>query len=139
MSISVTVTETPSVDLTVAQATGAGLNVDISNTAHNSLENIQGGQQGEYYHLTAAEYADLGGSDQRFDTSLPSGIEETGIEFATAFDASPIVQCELQLPDDGERTYFIAVRNITTTGFFVEFSDNIGTGYTLQTRAIPNT
>jgi hypothetical protein len=79
---------------------------------------------------------DLG---QRFDTVLPSGIDETGIEFATSFSSAPVVQCELQLPDDGERTYFIAVRSITNTGFFVEFSDNIGTGYTLQTRAIPNT
>ena len=135
MSVSVTVTETPSVDLTVAQATGAGLNVDISNTSHNSLENIQGGQQGERYHLTAAEYASLGGG-QIFDTVLPSGIEETGIMFSTAFASAPMVQCELQLPDDGERTYFIAVRNITETGFFVEFSDNIGDGYTLQSRAI---
>jgi len=78
---------------------------------------------------------DLG---QRFDTTLPSGIEETGIEFGTSFSVAPMVQCELQLPDGGERTYFTAVRNVTTTGFFVEFSDNIGAGYTLQTRAIPN-
>ncbi len=79
---------------------------------------------------------DLG---QRFDTVLPSGIDETGIEFATSFSSAPVVQCELQLPDDGERTYFIAVRSITNTGFFVEYADNRGTGYTLQTRAIPNT
>lgn len=85
---------------------------------------------------TWVEDRDLG---QRFDTVLPSGIDETGIEFATSFSSAPVVQCELQLPDDGERTYFIAVRSITNTGFFVEFSDNIGTGYTLQTRAIPNT
>lgn len=81
------------------------------------------------------EDRDLG---QRFDTSLPSGIDETGIEFTTAFASAPMVQCELQLPNGAERTYFIAVRDIDATGFFVEFSDNIGTGYTLQTRAIPN-
>lgn len=78
-------------------------------------------------------------TSQRFDTVLPSGIDETGIEFSTAFSSAPMVQCELQLPSGGERTYFIAVRDITTTGFFVEFSDNIGTGYVLQTRSIPNT
>ena len=78
-------------------------------------------------------------TSQRFDTILPSGIDETGIEFSTAFSSSPMVQCELQLPSGGERTYFLAVRDITSTGFFVEFSDNIGAGYTLQTRAIPNT
>ena len=78
-------------------------------------------------------------TSQRFDTVLPSGIDETGIEFSTAFSSAPMVQCELQLPSGGERTYFLAVRDVTTTGFFVEFSDNIGTGYTLQTRAIPNT
>lgn len=78
-------------------------------------------------------------TSQRFDTVLPSGIDETGIEFSTAFSSAPMVQCELQLPSGGERTYFLAVRDITNTGFFVEFSDNIGTGYTLQTRSIPNT
>jgi hypothetical protein len=78
-------------------------------------------------------------TSQRFDTALPSGIDETGIEFGSAFSSAPMVQCELQLPNGGERTYFLAVRDITTTGFFVELSDNIGTGYTLQTRAIPNT
>jgi|TARA_R110000772_G_scaffold188826_3_gene299902 hypothetical protein len=78
-------------------------------------------------------------TSQRFDTVLPSGIDETGIEFSTAFSSAPMVQCELQLPSGGERTYFLAVRDITTTGFFVEFSDNIGTGYILQTRSIPNT
>ena len=78
-------------------------------------------------------------TSQRFDTVLPSGIDETGIEFSSAFSSAPMVQCELQLPSGGERTYFIAVRDITTTGFFVEFSDNIGTGYVLQTRSIPNT
>ena len=78
-------------------------------------------------------------TSQRFDTILPSGIDETGIEFSTAFSSAPMVQCELQLPSGGERAYFLAVRDITTTGFFVEFSDNIGTGYVLQTRSIPNT
>jgi len=78
-------------------------------------------------------------TSQRFDTALLSGIDETGIEFGSAFSSAPMVQCELQLPNGGERTYFIAVRDITTTGFFVEFSDNIGAGYVLQTRAIPNT
>lgn len=78
-------------------------------------------------------------TSQRFDTVLPSGIDETGIEFSTAFSSAPMVQCELQLPSSSERTYFLAVRDITTTGFFVELSDNIGSGYTLQTRAIPNT
>ena len=85
---------------------------------------------------TWVEERDLG---QRFDTSLISGTDETGILFPTSFSSAPLVQCELQLPDNGERTYFIAVRNVTNTGFFVEFSDNIGDGYTLQTRAIPNT
>jgi len=77
-------------------------------------------------------------TSQRFDTALPSGIDETGIEFGSAFSSTPMVQCELQLPNGGERTYFLAVRDITTTGFFVELSDNIGAGYKLQTRAIPN-
>ena len=57
MSINVTVTETPNVDLTVATATG--INLDVNNPTHNSLDGIQGGQQGEYYHLTASQYASL--------------------------------------------------------------------------------
>jgi len=85
---------------------------------------------------TWVEERDLG---QRFDTFLQSSIDELFVEFPTAFTSPPIVQCELQIPDSSERTYFIAVRSITNTGFYVEFSDNIGAGYTLQTRAIPNT
>lgn len=39
--------------------TGADIS-DLPNRAHNSLQSIQGGQSGEYYHLTQAEYARLG-------------------------------------------------------------------------------
>ena len=139
MSINVTVTETPSVSLSTVSSTG--LNVGVDGTIHNGLLAIQGGATGEYYHLSSDQYNKVVNQNlsQRLDFVLPSGIEETGIAFDTAFSSEPMVQCELQLPSDGERTYFLAVRDITTTGFFVEFSDNIGTGYVLQTRLIPNT
>lgn len=139
MSINVTVTETPDVDLTISSSTG--LNVGVGGQAHNTLGGIQGGSSNEYYHLSLNQYNKVvdQGLSQRVDFVLPSGIEETGIAFGTAFSSAPMVQCELQLPTGVERTYFTAVRDISLTGFFVEFSDNIGTGYVLQTRAIPNT
>lgn len=42
--------------------TGSNL-TDIQTRNHNDLQNIQGGQAGEYYHLTLAEYNDLGNGD----------------------------------------------------------------------------
>tara|TARA_R110001592_G_scaffold96451_1_gene276990 strand:- start:2562 stop:2981 length:420 start_codon:yes stop_codon:yes gene_type:complete len=139
MSINVTVTETPNVDLSIISTTG--LNVGVGGISHNGLLSIQGGATDEYYHLSLNQYNKVvnQGLSQRVDFALPSGIEETGIAFGTAFSSAPMVQCELQIPNGIERTYFTAVRDISPTGFFVEFSDNIGTGYVLQTRAIPNT
>jgi len=139
MSINVTVTETPNVDLSIISSTG--LNVGVDGNSHNGLLSIQGGADNEYYHLSLDHYNKVvnQGLSQRVDFVLPSGIEETGIAFGTAFSSAPMVQCELQLPNGVERTYFTAVRDVSTTGFFVEFSDNIGAGYVLQTRAIPNT
>jgi hypothetical protein len=139
MSINVTVTETPNVDLSIISSTG--LNVGVEGSSHNGLLAIQGGATDEYYHLSLDHYNKVvnQGLSQRVDFVLPSGVEETGIAFGTAFSSAPMVQCELQLPNGVERTYFTAVRDISTTGFFVEFSDNIGAGYVLQTRAIPNT
>lgn len=41
----------------------AGSNItDLASRAHNNLQSMQGGAAGEYYHLTAAEYAGLDGS-----------------------------------------------------------------------------
>lgn len=139
MSINVTVTETPNVDLSIISSTG--LSVAVDGVSHNGLLSLQGGATNEYYHLSLNQYNKVvnQGLSQRLDFVLPSGVDETGIVFGTAFSSAPMVQCELQLPNGIERTYFTAVRDISTTGFFVEFSDNIGTGYVLQTRAIPNT
>src|SRR5210317_1125616 len=64
MSINVTVTETPNVDLTISSSTG--LNVGVDGTSHNSLLGIQGGASGEYYHLTEAEYSLLALNDSNF-------------------------------------------------------------------------
>jgi hypothetical protein len=48
-----------SIPWNVIQFAGSKL-TDIAIRLHNSLQSIQGGQSGEYYHLTAAEYAALG-------------------------------------------------------------------------------
>jgi hypothetical protein len=37
------------------------ISIDPSGIPHNSLGSLQGGQANEYYHLTAAQHADLGG------------------------------------------------------------------------------
>lgn len=44
-----------SIDFTASNIT------DIVTRNHNNLQSMQGGTAGEYYHLTAAEYAALGG------------------------------------------------------------------------------
>lgn len=44
-----------SIDFTASNIT------DIVTRNHNNLQSFQGGTAGEYYHLTAAEYAALGG------------------------------------------------------------------------------
>lgn len=48
----------------------AGSNItSIANRAHNSLQSLQGGTPGQYYHLTAAEQAVI--------SAIPSGITGT--------------------------------------------------------------
>ena len=64
MSINVTVTETPSVDLSISSSTG--LNVGVGGTSHDSLVGIQGGDTGEYYHLTLGQYNQIGGDPDAF-------------------------------------------------------------------------
>ena len=64
MSINVTVTETPNVDLSISSSTG--LNVGVGGTSHNSLVGIQGGDTGEYYHLTLDQYNQIGGNPDAF-------------------------------------------------------------------------
>ena len=54
MSINVTVTETPDVDLTISSSTG--LNVGVGGQSHNTLVGLQGGVSNEYYHLSLDHY-----------------------------------------------------------------------------------
>jgi hypothetical protein len=52
----------------------SGSNItDIASRAHNNLQSIQGGSAGEYYHLTAAEYAGLGTGAHNDLTSIQGG------------------------------------------------------------------
>lgn len=46
---------------------------DIQNKDHNILDNIQGGSAGERYHLTAAQYAGLGGGEHNDLLAIQGG------------------------------------------------------------------
>jgi len=49
----------------------AGSNItDIATRLHNQLQGLQGGTAGEFYHLTAAQYAALGGGGSGTVTSI---------------------------------------------------------------------
>lgn len=52
----------------------AGSNLsDLATRAHNSLQSMQGGTTGEYYHLTAAQYAALGSGTHNSLSSIQGG------------------------------------------------------------------
>lgn len=52
-------TSTGAVPWALVDKTGANI-TDIPSRAHNNLQSIQGGTTGQYYHLTAAQYAGIG-------------------------------------------------------------------------------
>ena len=56
---------------------------DIAIRLHNSLQSIQGGQSGEYYHLTAAEYAALGTGGSASWTEVEIDFGSTPVYDAT--------------------------------------------------------
>lgn len=52
----------------------SGSNItSIANRAHNNLQSLQGGTAGEYYHLTAAQYAALTAGPHNNLTGLQGG------------------------------------------------------------------
>jgi hypothetical protein len=67
--------------------TGSNI-TSIATRPHNSLQSLQGGTAGEYYHLTAAEYAALAGDSWTyvklatdFSTSSSTAVDVTGLTF----------------------------------------------------------
>lgn len=52
--------------------TGSNI-TSIVNRAHNNLQSLQGGAAGEYFHLTAAQYASLGAGAHNSLTSIQGG------------------------------------------------------------------
>lgn len=57
----------------------------IANRAHNNLQSIQGGSAGEYFHLTAAQYAALGsGGVTSVGITVPIGLTVTGSPVTTS-------------------------------------------------------
>ena len=52
--------------------TGSSI-TDIASRAHNSLQSMQGGGGGDYYHLTAAEYASMGTGAHNTLASIQGG------------------------------------------------------------------
>jgi hypothetical protein len=83
----------------------SGSNItSIATRNHNDLQNIQGGTPGEYYHLTAAEYAALGDAGwtyiqlaSDFDTSSTSAVDITSLGFTPAANKTYVVEAMLLL------------------------------------------
>lgn len=68
-----TVVNTGAISVIWSNINFAGSNItSIANRAHNNLQSLQGGAAGEYYHLTAAQYAALGGGGAGTHNSLSS-------------------------------------------------------------------
>ena len=145
-STDVNVSATGTTSVTIGDGIPSHANTHYNNGSdpinHNSLSGLQGGTTNEYYHLTADEYSTVTGVGDHVSSStflqistlIPSGIEETGILFGQTFSSSPTVQISLETPYD--YTYIIGVKNVTTTGFLVSFSDAVeNTGFYLQTLA----
>lgn len=56
-----TIVNNGAISVTWSNINFAGSNItSIAARAHNNLQSIQGGTTGQYYHLTAAQYASLG-------------------------------------------------------------------------------
>lgn len=85
----------------ITSFTGSNL-TQLETRNHNDLQNIQGGTSGEYYHLTAAEYADItsGGWTYEqvvgdFTTSSSSPVDVTGMSFTPEANKTYVVEAFL--------------------------------------------
>lgn len=91
----------------ITNFTGSSL-TDLETRNHNDLTSIQGGAAGEYYHLTAAEYADMAGGGMTY-VKLNADILATS--------SSPVVVASFT--PEANKTYaveaFLLVQSTSTT------------------------
>lgn len=76
------VSQTGSVPWAVVDKSGSKLS-DIVTRTHNTLQSIQGGMSGSYYHLTATEHAAL--SNTASGTYTPTLTNVTNVTASTAY------------------------------------------------------
>lgn len=77
-----TLINTGTVTVVWANIDFSGSNItDIVNRAHNNLQSLQGGAAGEYYHLTAAQYAALTAGPHNNLTGLQGGTAAGGGQY----------------------------------------------------------
>jgi hypothetical protein len=101
---------------------------------HNQLSGLQGGKSNEYYHLEKKSFDLISSGIASFILDIPSGINQTGILFPTAFSSIPTVHSNIISPIT--TTYLVLIDSVTTSGFHVYFSSTINnTGYKLQNLA----
>jgi hypothetical protein len=62
----------------------------ISGAGHNTLAGLQGGSAGQYYHLTAAEYAALGTADAWTYIDIGSDTPVSAVTPTTVFSFTPV-------------------------------------------------
>jgi len=71
----------------------------IGGVGHNSLSGLQGGNAGEYYHLTATEYANISAPPEWTTIQITSDValSSPGTIFSFTPDASSLYEVEGQL------------------------------------------
>jgi hypothetical protein len=97
-------------------ASAAGLSVTNTNVTNvdTRVTNLSG--------TVVADYV-AKASQVSIVTSMATGFDEYGILFGTTFGTIPKVQATEEVT--GDVTYFCSVRNRSTTGYYVMFSDTI--------------
>lgn len=95
---------------------------------------VRPSETGQFYPASNPSGFITGTNQISFSLLLPTGIEETGIQFPYELPTNPRVFTELILNSD--TGYYVGVKNISTTGYTAVFSDVIGEeGIYLQTLA----
>jgi hypothetical protein len=97
---------------------------------HNNLSGLQGGSTGEYYHLDAATFRVVSSGIASFSHDIPSGTSDLSVSFPKTFSTIPVVISNILSPYS--YTYLTSIREITTSGFHIDFSATINnTGFKL--------
>ena len=106
---------------------------DIVTRNHNNLSSIQGGTAGEYYHLTAAEYANVANAmsiNRIVRGTITLGISTASATYTVSPAISSLQKVELRFlgVDAGGNSGNIPYIEVTNTTTITAIRSSIGTG-----------